>query len=567
MPAGHRAGTVKRTDGIPSPGRGRGRGSLRDGRGLPAALQLSFRQLRIDLASGLSYTPGQPLRVPPRLATVDFILQLQDINKAFYGVPVLKGVNFDLYKGEVHALLGENGAGKSTLIKILSGAYRPDAGTIILDGNKIGPNYSPKIAEDLGIVTIYQNFHLVPHLSVAENLALRSLTSRSAVFIDWRRTNAQAQAALAKINFAIDPESRVKELSVAKKQMLEIAIALSKNARVIIMDEPTAALSRRETEALFDMILQLKAKGIGIIYVSHKLEEVKQIGDRVTVLRDGKAIVTASLKDTDVKDLIGFMIGRELAIAPVHENKAGRREILSAKGICTRSLPGPVTISVREHEVLGITGLIGSGKTEVARAIFGADRITAGHIQLNGNSVKICSPRDAVKLGIGYLPEDRDGKGLCLNLSVKENVTLALLAKLKRIFFDRRSERTLARKMVSALRIRTAGISQFVKYLSGGNKQKVVLGKWLEAGCKVLILDEPTIGIDVGAREEIYELVRQFIAQPNRAVIFISSDISEILEVTDRILVMARSQVVAELNPKETTKQQVMQYSVSLPSA
>jgi ribose transport system ATP-binding protein len=311
------------------------------------------------------------------------------------------------------------------------------------------------------------------------------------------------------------------------------------------------------------MILQLKAKGISVIYVSHKLEEVKRIGDRVTILRDGKAVVTAKLKDMDVKDIIGFMIGRELRARPVHRGASGDREVLSLRGASTRHLPGPVTVSVREHEILGITGLVGSGKTELARAIFGADKMTAGNLYLNGNEVKIHNPRDAVKLGIGYLPEDRDSKGLCLNLGVKENVTLALLAKLKRVFFSRRFERILARKMVSSLKIRTRDIFQPVKYLSGGNKQKVVLGKWLEAGCKLLILDEPTIGIDVGAREEIYELVRRFTGQPNRAVIFVSSDITEILDIADRILVMARSQVVAELDPKETTKQQIMQYSMS----
>ncbi|MBV9490387.1 MAG: sugar ABC transporter ATP-binding protein [Verrucomicrobia bacterium] len=493
---------------------------------------------------------------------MDFILQLRNIDKSFYGVPVLRGVNFDLYKGEVHALLGENGAGKSTLIKIVSGAYQMDSGDIILDRKKIGPGYSPKIAEDLGVVTIYQNFHLIPHLSVAENVALRNLTSGSGLFIDWKGTNAQARAALAKINFAIDPRSRVKELSVAKKQMLEIAIALSKNARVIIMDEPTAALSRRETESLFDMILQLKAKGIGVIYVSHKLEEVKQIGDRVTILRDGKSVTTATLRDTAVKDLIGLMIGRELMMRQAQRNQTGDREVLSLRGISTLHLPGPLSLAAREHEILGITGLVGAGKTELARAIFGADELQAGSLHLNGKEVKVRSPRDAVKLGIGYLPEDRDGQGLCLSMGVKENLTLALFAKLKGIFFDRLSERALVRKLVSALRIRTASVSQPVKYLSGGNKQKVVLGKWLEANCKVLVLDEPTIGIDVGVREEIYDLVRRFIAQANRAVIFISSDMNEVLEIADRILVMSRSRLVADLNPKETSKQEIMEYSM-----
>jgi ribose transport system ATP-binding protein len=492
------------------------------------------------------------------------LLKLEAVNKSFYGVQVLKDVNFDLSKGEVHALLGENGAGKSTLIKIVSGAYELDSGTIIFDGTKLAAHYGPKMAEDLGIVTIYQHFHLIPHLSVAENIALRRFTSRSEIFINWRRVSTRARAVLEKMNFPVDPQSKVKDLSVAKKQMLEIAIALSKNARIIIMDEPTAALSEKETEVLFEMIGRLRTTGIGIIYVSHKLEEIKQIADRVTILRDGNKIATLLLKDAEVRDIIGLMIGRNLT-ASLGRTKSGQANtLLSVQGIKTEHFVNPVNFSLRENEILGITGLVGSGKTELAQAVFGVDAIRAGKIYLEDREMKVGSPRQAVQAGIGYLPEDRDSKGLCLNMGIRENITLALLAKGRRIFFDRGAEKKLVGRLVKAIKIRAVSVFQQVKYLSGGNKQKVVLGKWLEAGCRVLILDEPTIGIDIGARREIYELVERFIGKAGRAVIFISSDVNEIVEIAHRILVMSKYNIVAELDPERTSKEEIIRYSMRL---
>jgi ribose transport system ATP-binding protein len=496
--------------------------------------------------------------------TLEFLLNLEDISKSFFGIHVLKNVHFDLCKGEIHALLGENGAGKSTLIKIISGAYKADTGTILFDGKRVHPHYGPKAAEDLGIVTIYQNFHLIPHLSVAENVALRTFTSKREIFINWRAVNREARATLESIDFHIDPKYRVKDLSVAKKQMLEIAIALSKEARIIIMDEPTAALSKNEAEVLFGMMLRLKAKGLGIIYVSHKLEEIKALGDRVTILRDGKNVATVKVREVQLKEIVGYMIGRELAGEPKRAGSKKGKSMLSVKNVTTKHFSRPLNLSLRENEILGITGLVGSGKTELARAIFGADQRKEGQIYLDGRALPIKSPRDAVKLGIGYLPEDRDREGLCLNMGIKENITLALFAKLKALFFDAASEKRIVSELVKSIRIRAASVWVQVKYLSGGNKQKVVFGKWLEAECRILILDEPTIGIDIGARREIYELVERFARKPERAIIIISSDVNEILEVADRILVMENYHIVAELNTEETNKQEIMEYSMGL---
>lgn len=489
------------------------------------------------------------------------LLSLKEITKSFFGVQVLKSVDFDLVKGEVHVLLGENGAGKSTLIKVISGAYRPDSGAMALGGKPVNlTGYTPRTAENCGIVTIYQNFHLIPHLTVAENLAMRGFSTQRGLFIDWRAVQANARAVLSQLNFAIDPQARVKDLSVAQKQMLEIAIALSKEARAIIMDEPTAALSRKETETLFSAIAEIKKKGIGIIYISHKLDEIKQIGDRVTVLRDGSRIATLPVKDADLDQIIGLMIGKEIRAEQQHHELPEGRTVLVAQGLRNRRLDRPISLTLKQNEILGVTGLVGSGKTELARAIFGVDRLSDGTILLGGNQVNIKNPCDAVRLGVGYLPEDRDSHGLCLNMGVKENITLARLAKTRRNLLNLVAERAVVGNLVRSMDIKSTGLSQQVKYLSGGNKQKVVFGKWLRADCRVLLLDEPTIGIDVGARQEIYDLVRQFVDEPGKSVIFISSDIGEVLQIADRIIVMAGHDIVAELDPETTTKQEIMQY-------
>ncbi|MGA2548445.1 MAG: sugar ABC transporter ATP-binding protein [Rectinemataceae bacterium] len=490
------------------------------------------------------------------------LLEMRGIKKSFFEVKALKGVDFDLEHGEVHVLLGENGAGKSTLIKILSGAYSLDEGSITLDGQKLdSAGFGPTIAEARGIVTIYQNFHLIPHLSVAENLSLPDYKGSKAL-IRWSGVSKRANEVIGELGFDLDPGTLVKDLSVAKKQMLEIAIALSKNAKILIMDEPTAALSEKEVDILFATIAKVKAAGIGIIYISHKLEEIVRIGDRVTVLRDGASIATVDPKTTKTEDLIALMVGRVMSTRGARVSWASGERMFEVRGLKNRNFPEPIDLYVLRNEILGVTGLVGSSKTELARAMFGIDRCTSGETLLDGASVHIRSPRSAVEFGIGYLPEDRDACGLCLNMGVKENMTLVFLSKMHSLFFNRAGERRSVQEIVDSIRVRTPGLSQQVKYLSGGNKQKVVLGKWLMGNCRLLILDEPTIGIDVGARSEIYELIRGFAKDEGKAVIFISSDMDEIQEISSRILVMSNGQIVANLDPGETSKQQIMHYSL-----
>jgi ribose transport system ATP-binding protein len=488
------------------------------------------------------------------------LLRLQEIRKSFYGTPVLKGVNFELHAGEVHALLGENGAGKSTLIKILAGAYTADSGSIAFRNELIHGKYGPKVAEDLGIVTIYQHFHLIPHLTVAENVALKSFVSEAGWLVNWRAMQRRAQEALARLDFPIDPAARVKDLSVAQQQMLEIAIALSKKAQVIVMDEPTAALSNRETGVLFRLIAQLKDRGLGIVYVSHKLEEIKIIGDRITILRDGINIATLEAKTADLKDVIRLMVGTTRATATRRKASQKGKVLLAVDRLQTKYFRPAIDLAVHEHEILGITGLVGAGKTELTRAIFGADQKIAGETRFAGRILPLRRPSDAVRLGLGYVPEDRDAKGLCLNLAVSDNLGLATLVKQNGWMFDSGAERKLVRHALSSMRIRTTGADQRAKYLSGGNKQKVVLGKWLAAECKLLVLDEPTIGIDVGARQDIYILIQQFREEPDHAVILVSSDIDEVLEIADRILVLAEYRLVADLDPTSADKQQILEY-------
>jgi ribose transport system ATP-binding protein len=495
---------------------------------------------------------------------MDKLLIMRAISKSFYGVRALKNVDFDLDRGEVHVLLGENGAGKSTLIKILSGAYRSDSGSIVIDGKEVDTShFDPRTAEKMGIATIYQNFHLIPHLTVAENLMLPRSARDSGIFINWKAVFRGAKEILDDLNFDIDPYARVKDLSVSKKQMLEIAITFSKNAKIFIMDEPTAALSQKEIEILFSIISRIKERGIGIIYISHKIEEIKRIGDRVTVLRDGSVIATMNPKTTSTEDLISTMIGKTmLVINSQRAEYAKMQPLFKVENLKNHNFLKPISFEIQEHEILGIAGLVGSGKTELARALFGIDHLTTGKISLNSHIIEINSPRKAVMHGIGYLPEDRDENGLCLNISVKENMSLAHLVRLRSLTFSHAYEMHTVQSMIKSIAIKAQSLSQQVKYLSGGNKQKVIFGKWLIANCQLLILDEPTMGIDVGARREIYSLVRDFCKEKGHSVLFISSDIDEILEISSRILVMSQREIVAELYPEKSTKNEIMQYSL-----
>ena len=490
------------------------------------------------------------------------LLSMTKINKSFFGVQVLRDVSFDLNQNEVHVLLGQNGAGKSTLIKILSGAYTADSGSVKLNGEPIDLLHNnPKNSEKNGIITIYQNFHLIPDLTVEENLSIYHVVN-SRKLLNWKRIRQKAIDILEDINFDIDSQKKVKDLPVSQKQMLEIAIALSKNAKILIMDEPTAALSNKEVTRLFEIIRKLKSRGIGIIYISHKLEEIKQIGDRVTILRDGENVITLDPDNVDVSRIIEYMVGNKRAKFRTFKGENNNDYILQIQNIINGNLSNPISFSVKKNEILGITGLVGAGKTELARAIFAADKIDEGIVILDNSIVDIKNPQDAVKHGIGYLPEDRDSDGLCLNMNVKENLSIVLLARQNGAFIHKDFDRDIAEHAIESMNIKTTGSDQKIKYLSGGNKQKVIFGKWLNADCHVLLLDEPTIGIDVGARGEIYELIRNFAEKPGRGVVVFSSDMEEILEVSDRILVMSNGSVVKELFPDTATKQLLMKYSV-----
>jgi ribose transport system ATP-binding protein len=487
---------------------------------------------------------------------------MTEINKSFFGVQVLRDVSFDLNQNEVHVLLGQNGAGKSTLIKILSGAYTADSGSVKLNGEPIDLLHNnPTISEKNGIITIYQNFHLIPDLTVEENLSIYHVVNTRKL-LNWKQIKRRAIDILEDIKFDIDPQKKVKELPVSQKQMLEIAIALSKNAKILIMDEPTAALSNKEVATLFEIIRSLKSRGIGIIYISHKLEEIRQIGDRVTILRDGENVITLDPENVDVSRIIEYMVGNKKPKSRTFKGENRNDYILQVENIINSNLSKPISFSIKKNEVLGITGLVGAGKTELARAVFGADKIDGGRVILDRSVIDIKDPRDAVSQGIGYLPEDRDSDGLCLNMDVKENLSMVLLMRQNNAFIHKDFDRDIAEQAIGSMNIKTTGSDQKVKYLSGGNKQKVIFGKWLNADCHVLLLDEPTIGIDVGARGEIYELIHNFAESPDRGVVIFSSDMEEILEVSDRILVMSNGSVVKELFPDTATKQLLMKYSV-----
>ena len=489
------------------------------------------------------------------------ILQMKGIVKRYPGVVALDKVDFDLGAGEVHALVGENGAGKSTLMKVLSGATPMDAGEIYLDGQKT-EIASPHHAQQLGISMIYQEFNLSPYLSVAENIFLGREPLRKRVpFVDWSRMYGDAREILARIDVFIDVRRPVNELSVAEQQMVEIGKALSFNAKILVMDEPSATLTEHELESLFKLIRSLKEQGMGIIYISHRMEELFEIGDRVTVMRDGERIGTNDVAEVDKEQIIHMMVGRELTEEfPKQEFERGA-EILRVEHLNRAGVLQDISFSVNRGEIVGITGLVGAGRTELARAVFGADPIDSGEIFLDGRRVKIRSPQDAIRLGIGLLTEDRKNQGLVIGMKVRENVTLSGLdALVRRIFIDRGRERAETERYVKELQIKTPGIEQLVKNLSGGNQQKVVLAKWLFTESKMLLFDEPTRGIDVGAKREIYRLLNELVSR-DVGVLMISSELPEVIGMCDRILVMHEGRIAGEISHSEATQEKVMHYA------
>ena len=490
------------------------------------------------------------------------LVRAEKINKAFSGVPALRDVSFQLRPGEVHALLGENGAGKSTLMKIISGVYTRDSGDIFINGEKIDHDLTPQSAQALGIGIIHQELNLCPHLTVAENIFLNREFTRTG-FLDGRQQNREAVKYLKSLNLDIDPDIPVKKLPVSKQQMVEICKTLSMNAKIIIMDEPTSALTEKEIEDLFRVIAQLKAEGRGIIYISHRLEELSRIVDRCTILRDGLYVKTLQFSETSLNEIISLMVGRALTEKfPRIESERGGK-ILEVKNLSSPAGVGvrDVSFSLYRGEILAFAGLMGAGRTELVRAISGADRMSRGEIFLEGKLARIRDPGEAIAQGFFCAPEDRKRDGLCVKMSLAENITLPSLDMVSRFGVIRRLlEIKKTREMVASLKIKTAGVDQYVRNLSGGNQQKVVVGKWLMRHARVLVFDEPTRGIDVASKIEIYNIIND-LKSKGIGVMFVSSELPEVLGMSDRIIVMCNGRITAELVTRETNQEEILKYA------
>ncbi len=492
------------------------------------------------------------------------IVALRNVSKAFNGVRALDHCQFELLPGEVHALMGENGAGKSTLMKVLAGVYQKDEGQIVFDGAEV-ELASPRAAQALGIAIIHQELNLMNHLSAAQNIFIGREPLRKfcglGLFLDEAALNEKARQIFERMHLPLDPRTPVGELTVAKQQMVEIAKALSFDSRVLIMDEPTAALNNAEIGELFRIIRQLKAHGVGVIYISHKMDELKQISDRVTVMRDGQYIATVPTAGTPIDTIIGMMVGRQLDHTQHSFPQTANNEVaLEVKGLRRGSAIKDVSFTLRKGEILGLAGLMGAGRTEVARAIFGADRLDAGDIRVRGAAVRIHSPADAVAHGIGYLSEDRKHFGLATGLDVQTNIVLASLRSFVSagLMLDQAAMRKTATEYVERLDIRTPSVEQQVRLLSGGNQQKIVVAKWLLRDCDILLFDEPTRGIDVGAKSEIHKLLIA-LAEQGKAIVMISSELPEILRMSHRVLVMCEGRLTGELAARDATQEKIMQ--------
>ena len=485
------------------------------------------------------------------------LLEVRDVSKRFPGVQALDKACLDVNPGEVLALVGENGAGKSTLMKILSGVYEPDSGTILMGGEEVTPRDPVHARDDLGISIIYQELNLALNLSVAENIYLGRFPTRRG-FVQFDRLYRQAEDFLGLLGADLDPRASVARLSVAQRQMVEVAKAISYQCKLLIMDEPTSALTTRETETLFEVTNGLREKGVGIIFITHRLDEIFDIADRVTVLRDGKTVGTFPIDEVDRPAVVRMMVGRDLSeLFATREGEIGA-PLLEVRHLSTPSLLRDISFDLRKGEILGLFGLLGAGRTDLARALFGAGPTPSGKVRLDGQPVAVRSPADATKVGLGYVPEDRKLHGLVLPMTVRENVTLAVLRELSLATIVRSSEeRKLTDSFINDLDIRTPGREQRVNNLSGGNQQKVVVAKWLANKPKVLILDEPTRGIDVGAKAEVHAIMAR-LAEKGVGILMISSELPEVLGMSDRILVMHEGRVTGEFTRKEASRERVM---------
>jgi len=491
-------------------------------------------------------------------------VEMRNISKSFGGIKAIDNVCFGARKGEVHALMGENGAGKSTLMKVLAGAYTKDTGEIFIDGKKANIN-EPKDSRALGVSIIYQEFALATHLTVAENIFIDNLGNGKRT-IQWKRLYEKAKALLNELGFGdIDVKAKVEELSVAYQQVVEICKALSRKSNILVFDEPTAVLASNEVNQLFRLIRNLKANGVCIIYISHRIEEIFTICDRISIMKDGQLVDTVRTQDIDEDRLVTKMIGRKLAefFPPRHADIG--EEVLNVRDLCCGKRVRAVSLTVKKGEILGINGLVGAGRTETVRAIFGADRKEAGTIRLFGKEQKIKNPQAAVKLGIGMLPEDRKRNGVLLNLPIRYNITMTSLKSLSNRFgwINTKKEKQKIDELVDKLRIKISAIDENVSSLSGGNQQKVALAKWLGSDCRILIFDEPTRGVDVGAKVEIYKIMNR-LAEEGAAIIMISSEMSEIIGMSDRVIVMREGRVMGELDKSELNEENLIKLSMGV---
>jgi ribose transport system ATP-binding protein len=491
------------------------------------------------------------------------LLKMEGISKGFPGVQALSNVQLELREGEVLGLVGENGAGKSTLMKILTGIYQKDEGKIIYQGQEIELN-NTKEAQEMGISIIHQELNLAQDLTVAQNIFIgREPKKALGLLLDEKGLNERTEKLFQQLKIHLNPKEQVANLSVAQQQMVEIAKALSFNSKVLVMDEPTAALTNAEIEVLFEIIERLKKDGVGIIYISHRMEELTRITDRITVMRDGEYINTVDTKDTTIDEIISMMVGRQIYQSAKPEVSSRQEEVvLEVKNLNRGKALKDISFTLRKGEILGFAGLMGAGRTEVARALFGADPIDSGEIFINGEKVKIKSPKDAVKHGIGYLSEDRKRFGLMVDLDVKTNIAIANINTFLGAvgIMKDKSIRQTSQQMVETLSIKTPSVDQPLRLLSGGNQQKVVIAKWLIRDCDILIFDEPTRGIDVGAKGEIYKLLNE-LAKQGKSIIMISSELPEILRMSHRLMVMCEGRITGELSHENASQESIMKYA------
>ena len=488
----------------------------------------------------------------------DIILTMKGIDKSFPGVHALDHVDLEIRKGEVLALMGENGAGKSTLMKVLTGIYKKDSGTITYEGKEI-EFANTREAQDAGVVIVHQELNMLGHLTVAQNLFI-GREFMNGVKIDDKKMNEEAKKLFDKLNVDIDPTETMSNLTVGKQQMCEIAKAVSFDAKVIIFDEPSAALTETEIEAMFEIIRDLKKRDIAMVYISHRMDEIKVITDRVTVMRDGTYVGTIITKDSTKEDIINMMVGRVIYEDPKTQSMVAPDApvVLEVKNLNAGKMVQDVSFKLHKGEILGFSGLMGAGRTETARALFGADPVDSGEIYINGQKVTINSPRDAVRCGIGYLSEDRKRYGCVVQKTVAENTTMATMKNfMNGLLIDKKKEAKVAQEYVEALATKTPSVEQLVVNLSGGNQQKVVIAKWLTRDCDILIFDEPTRGIDVGAKNEIYKLMNK-LASEGKSIIMISSEMTEILRMSDRVIVMCEGKKTGEIDIAEATQENIM---------